>query len=153
KQKLNVEHVDEWLSLDFHTLRGKFLFVMLAATLLLALARKRRWALDEVAFVILGFYSAMTYSRFLFLAAILLTPMLARELDFLPPYHRAGDKPWANAVLIAAILVGCTLRFPSPAYLMRDTVRKYPVTALNFLRDFHPAGRVFNDCLWGGFLE
>jgi hypothetical protein len=153
QQKLNVNQVDEWMSLDFHNVRGKILFVMLAATIVLALVRKRRWGVDELAFAILAFYSAMTYSRFLFLAGILLTPMLARELNFFPPYHRSADKPWLNAVLIVVIVTGCALRFPSAEYLMRDTMREYPVTAMNYLREFHPQGRVFNDCLWGGFLE
>jgi hypothetical protein len=152
QQKLNVNHVDEWMSLDFHGVRGKVLFAMLAATIVLALARKRSWSLDQVAFVLIGFYAAMTYSRFLFLAAIVLTPILARELDFFPRYHAGADKIWLNAILIAAILAGCAWRFPSRDYLMRGTVRNYPVKALSYLRDFHPAGRVFNDCLWGGYL-
>ena len=152
KQKLNVSHVDEWMSLDFHDIRGKILFAMLAATILLALIRKRRWRLDEVAFIIIGFYSAMTYSRFLFLAAILVTPILAKELNFLPAYRPEIDKVWMNAILIIGIFVGCTLRFPSDEYLWRDTTREYPVKAMGYLQQFHPQGRVFNECLWGGYL-
>jgi hypothetical protein len=52
--------------------------------------------LDELAFLLLGFYAAMTYSRFLFLAAIVLTPMLARALDFFPPYCAEIDKTVAE---------------------------------------------------------
>jgi len=152
QQKLNVNHVDEWMSLDFHGVRGKILFGILAATIVLGLIRKRRWSVDEVAFVLLGFYAAMTYSRFLFLAAIVITPTFAKELDFLPPYESRIDKRWLNAVFILAIIGGCTWRFPSAEYLMRDTVRSYPVKALNYLQQFRPQGHVFNDCLWGGFL-
>ncbi len=50
QQKLNVNHVDEWMSLDFHSVRGKILFAMLAGTIVLALVRKRRWNVDELAF-------------------------------------------------------------------------------------------------------
>ncbi len=152
KQRLNVNHVDEWMSLDFHTVRGKILFGMLAVTIILALARKRCWRLDELGFLLLGFYAAMTYSRFLFLAAIVLTPILARELDFFPPYDAAIDKKWLNAIFMVAIIAGCICRFPSAQFLMRDTVRTYPYQALNYLRQFQPQGRVFNDCLWGGYL-
>ena len=152
RQRLNVNHVDEWMSLDFHGVRGKILFGMLAVTLILALVRSRRWRVDEVAFLIIGYYAALTYSRFLFLAAILLAPMLAAELDFFPPYHREVDKPWLNAVLILTVLTGCIWRFPSSDYLLRDTVRNYPVKALPYLQQFRPEGRVFNDCLWGGYL-
>ena len=152
KQKLNVNHVDEWMSLDFHSVRGKIIFLMLAATIVLALVRKRRWALDELAFLLLGFYAAMTYSRFLFLAAIVLTPMLARALDFFPPYRPEIDKTWLNAILMAVLLGLCIWRFPSRDQLMRDTIQSYPVKALNYLQHFQPQGRVFNDCLWGGYL-
>jgi hypothetical protein len=152
RQRLNVNHVDEWMSLDFHCVRGKILFGMLAATLVLALARKRRWSVDQLAFLIIGYYAALTYSRFLFLAAILLTPMLAAELDFFPRYRREIDKPWLNAFLIFAILAGCVWRLPSSEYLLRDTVKNYPVKALPYLQKFRPQGRVFNDCLWGGYL-
>jgi len=152
KQKLNVNHVDEWMSLDFHSVRGKILFGMLAATIVLGLVRKRRWMLDELGFALLGFYAAMTYSRFLFLAAIVLTPILAKELDFLPPYRAEVDKSWMNAVLMVGILAACVWRFPSREFLWQETVRDYPVKALSYLREFHPQGRVFNDCLWGGFL-
>ncbi len=57
-----------------------------------------------------------------------------------------------NAALIVAIILGCILRFPTRDYLMRDTVRQYPVKALSYLQQFHPQGRVFSDCLWGGYL-
>jgi len=152
KQRLNVNHVDEWMSLDFHSVRGKILFGLLAVTIILALVRKRRWRLDELGFLLLGFYAAMTYSRFLFLSAIVLAPILARELDFFPPYDPQIDKKWLNAIFMIAIAAGCIWRLPSSQFLMRDTVRAYPVKALGYLQQFRPDGPVFNDCLWGGYL-
>lgn len=152
RQKLNVNHVEEWMSLDFHSVRGKILFALLAATIILALVRKSKWRIDEVLYLLIAFYAAMTYSRFLFLAAILLTPLLAKELDFLPPYRPSVDKPWLNAVLIIGIIAGCVWRFPTPEYLLRDTVKNYPVKALPYLQQFRPQGRVFNHFLWGGYL-
>ncbi len=70
----------------------------------------------------------------------------------MPPYRPAIDKPWLNAALILAIVGGCVWRFPSRDFLLRDTVRNYPVKALAYLQQLHPQGRVFNDCLWGGYL-
>jgi hypothetical protein len=152
QQKLNVGHVEEWMSTDFHTLRGKILFLMLAAAIVLTLARKRQWRLDQLAFLLIALYSALTYSRFLFLAAIVITPMLARELDFLPPYQPSADRPLLNAVLIVAIVAGCAWQFPNQELLQRDAIRNYPVQALGYLKEFHPEGRVLNDYLWGGYL-
>ncbi len=152
QQKLNISHVDEWMSLDFHGIRGKILFSTVAATLVAALVRKRRWRVDELGFVLIGFYAAVTYSRFLFLAAIVVLPILAKDMEFLPQYDPAIDKIWLNAILIAGILASCMWRLPGREYLMRDTVRNYPVKALPYLRTFQPEGPVFNDCLWGGYL-
>jgi hypothetical protein len=152
QQKLNVGRVEEWASLDFHTPRGKVFFVVLAAILVSALARKCRWRLDEVAFLLIALYAALSYSRFLFLAGIILTPLLARELDFFPAYDGHADKPWLNAILTLVILAGCCMRLPSEELLWRDTVRNYPVKALPYLKTLHAGSRVFNDYLWGGYL-
>jgi hypothetical protein len=152
RQTLNISHITEWRSLDFHAIRGKIVFLLLAATIVFALVRKRRWRLDEVAFLLIGFYSALTYTRFLFLAAIVLTPILASELGFLPPYRPELDRPAWNAIIVALILAVCVWRFPSREFLMADTVASYPVKALPYLQHFHPDGRVFNDLLWGGYL-
>lgn len=81
-----------------------------------------------------------------------MTPLLARELDFLPPYRPSIDKPWLNLALIVAVVAGCTRQFPTEEFLLRDTVRNYPVKALAYLREFRPEGRVLNDYLWGGYL-
>ena len=152
QQKLNISHVVEWQSLNFHELRGKVVFVMLAGIIVLALARKRQWRLHEVGFLLIGFYATLTYTRFMFLAAIVVTPLLAVEIDFLPPYRREIDKPLLNAVIILAILGAMAASFPSTTYLMTDTVTDYPVKALPYLQNFAPAGPVLNDYLWGGYL-
>ena len=152
QQKLNVSHVTEWQSLDFHAVRGKIVYGMLAATIILALARKRQWRLDEVAFLLIGFYATLTYSRFMFLAAIVITPLLAIEMDFFPAYRRAIDKPLLNAFIIVCLLAGMAKSFPTSQYLMHDTVKDYPVKALPFLQKFAPTGHVLNDYLWGGYL-
>jgi hypothetical protein len=152
QQKLNISHVIEWQSLDFHALRGKIVFAILAAIIVLALARKRQWRLHEVGFLLIGFYATLTYSRFMFLAAIVVTPLLAAEMDFLPPYRREIDKPLLNALIIVGILAGMLVRFPSAQYLMGDTLKEYPAKALPYLQHFTPEGRVFNDYLWGGYL-
>ena len=152
QQKLNVGRVEEWASLDFHTPRGKVFFLVLAAILVSALLRKCRWRLDEVAFLLIALYAALAYSRFLFLAGIILTPLLARELDCFPAYDARADKPWLNAILIVTMVAACIWRVPSDKLLWRDTVRDYPAKALPYLQGLHARGRVFNDYLWGGYL-
>src|ERR1700760_2776538 len=91
RQKLNVSHVVEWASVNFHEPRGKIVFGVLLALLLLALMGRRRWKLAEVGMVAFGLYMSLTYVRFLFPAAILIAPVLARQMDFMPAYYRKAD--------------------------------------------------------------
>jgi len=118
----------------------------------LGLTRRTRWRLWEVVFVIVAFYGAMTYSRFMFLAAIVVTPFLARELNFLTPYRKRSNKPLLNAVLLAGLaLLGIAI-FPSRAQLEEGTSRFYPAKALSYVDKLSPDGRMLNDYLWGGYL-
>jgi len=153
-QKLNIANVDEWRTLDFHSMRGRLFLVCLAALFLLQLVRRRRWKLYEVAFVCIGVYSALSYSRFLFLAAILVMPLMAVDLPGLARSHVRRNRPWLNAALLLALVPLAAFHSPAPASEKLDSsTAKFPVQALGYLRDFHPQGNVFNEYIWGGFLE
>ena len=108
-QKLNIANVEEWRSLDFHSPRGKIVLAIMAAAILLQLVRRRRWQLHEVLFLLIGTYAALTYSRFLFLAAILIVPLLAKDLAPAMPYHADRDKPWLNAAIMLGVVVAVVL--------------------------------------------
>ncbi len=152
-QQLNIASVDEWRSLDFHSPRGKIVLAIMAAAILLQLVRRRRWRLDEVLFLLIGTYAALTYSRFLFLAAILIVPLLAKDLAPAMPYYADRDKPWLNATIMLGAVVAMALLFPSNRQLSSRDSDIYPDTAAqNYLQSFHPRGNVFNDYLWGGYL-
>jgi hypothetical protein len=152
-QKLNIANVEEWRSLDFHSPRGKFMLATMAAAILLQLVRRRRWRLDQVLFLLLGTYAALTYSRFLFLAAILVMPFLAEDLSPWMPYDADRDKPWLNAPIILGSVVAVVLLFPTNRQLNDHSANVYPdSSALAYLRNFHPHGNVFNNYLWGGYL-
>lgn len=151
-QKLNIGNVEEWKSLDFHSPRGKIVLATLAAAILLQLVRRRRWMLHEVLFVLVGMYAALTYSRFLFLAAILVLPFLARDLAGWVPYYADRDKPWLNAPIMLGALLAVVLLFPTNRRLEERGADLFPVQALPYLQHFHPQGNVFNDFMWGGYL-
>jgi hypothetical protein len=152
-QKLNVANVEEWRSLDFHLPRGKIMLAIMAAAILLQLVRRRRWRLDQVLFLLVGTYAALTYSRFLFLAAILIVPFLAEDLYPWMPYHAGRDKPWLNAPIMVGAVVAAVLLFPTNRQLGDHAANVYPDSAaLAYLRNFHPQGNFFNDYLWGGYL-
>ncbi len=153
RQKLNVSHVEEWQSPDFHALRGKLLLAIILGVLVLALIRQGRCKLQEVLFLLIAFYAAMTYSRFLFLAAIIVTPVLAAELSlrgFGGPV--AADKTGLNLAMMAAMTAIMVWQIPSNAQLSAGMAEEYPVAATMYLNSLHPQDRVLNDYDWGGYL-
>ena len=152
RQKLAIAHVAEWLSVDFHDARGKVALLLIVALLLGALLSGHRWKLHELGLVLFGLYTGLTYIRFLFLAAILTAPLLAKFLDFVPPYRREIDKPALNALIIAGVLAFMIGGFPSAAKLHQSIAREYPADVLPYLKSHPPAGPVLNNYTWGGYL-
>ncbi|HEV2383057.1 MAG TPA: hypothetical protein VG206_25095 [Terriglobia bacterium] len=150
--KLIVTYTEEWLSVNFHDPRGKIVFLVIVSLLLAALAGRYRWKLHEVGFIVFGLYSGLTYVRFLFFLGIVLAPVLASYLRFLPPYRREADKPALNALILAAMIALMFHSFPSPAELKNSIDKDYPAEILPYLKAYPPSGPVFNDYLWGGYL-
>jgi len=152
RQKLNVGHVEEWASVNFHEPRGKIVLILLAALLLGAVLGRCRWRLEELGLALLAVYFGLTHMRFLFQAAILLAPLLARMLDFLPPYRREIDKPLLNSVVFGGALLIMTFRFPTEAQLAATAAQRFPVDAMTYVKAHGLPGRIFNLYMRGGYL-
>ncbi len=152
-QKLNIANVIEWRSLDFHSPRGKIVLATLLFAIVLQLVRRRRWMVHEILFLVVAIYSGFTYSRFLFLTAILVLPFFARDIrDWIPPYYVERDKPWLNLSIMLACVIAICVKFPTNRQLIRAESRQFPDRAQIYLKHFHPDGNVLNDYLWGGYL-
>jgi hypothetical protein len=152
RQRLNVASVQEWVSVDFHTLRGKVVLVLLAGLFISALATRHRWRLSDLLLVLFAFYSGLTYERFLFLAGIVAAPPVAELLHVVPRYRPEIDKPWLNAALIAGVLAFVVYRFPGPAELEKMVAEQYPAEITPYLQSHPPSGPVLNYYEWGGYL-
>lgn len=153
RQKLNVEHVAEWVSVNFHDTRGKLVLVLLIALLIGALLRSCRWTLTELGLLTFALYSGLTYIRFLFLLGIVVAPVLAKILDFVPRYRREADTPVFNAVVILFMIVGVSHFWPQEAQLQTAVGDQYPVEAVAYLEAHPPQGRMLNFYLWGGYMN
>lgn len=154
KQKLNIASVEEWRSVDFHMARGKIFLILIALLFLFRILQRRRWSLQEAAFAALALYSGLTYSRFLFLAAILLTPLLARDVAAWMPGPSNHPRRKLSFLHTAAFVAAAYLIFahlPSRAELQRDP--KYPIAAVEWANHHPLEGRTFNEYLWGGYIE
>jgi hypothetical protein len=151
-QKVNINNVGEWTSVDFHTPRGKLALIFLLAVLLTALLSPRRWKLYELGYVLLGLYMSLTYVRLLFLGGLLIAPILASHIKLLTPYEKKLDKPALNCVILIAALVFMFIKIPGPALLEDKVTRLYPAGAVEYMKSHSIHGRIFNEYLWGGYL-
>ncbi|HEX3661837.1 MAG TPA: hypothetical protein VHU89_10425 [Acidobacteriaceae bacterium] len=158
-QKLNIDYVAEWASLNFHTPRGKIFLATFLLIAVLQLIRPRRWTLQDLVFLAIALYGGVTYVRFTFLAGILVAPLLAESLaPFFKPYNDAGDPRRANAVSMAILLGVLVWFFPSGQKLHAGVVESYPEKALPYIRSLVPASqtpgqRVFVTYNWAGYCE
>jgi hypothetical protein len=154
RQNLNVSNVEEWASVDFHSGRGKILLATILAVIAVSILRNQRWRLESLALFLFAIYASVTYMRFLFLAGIIFSPLLASGLDMVPPYEKEKDKPWINAAFVLAAILFAIVTFPSEQSLAADIEQTYPKQAVRQLQSltFDSGKRVLNDYLWGGYL-
>jgi hypothetical protein len=153
RQKLNIAHIMEWVSVDFHTLRGKLVLILIFTLLVAAFVRNRRWNLGELLVLLFGLYSGLTYIRFLMLLGIVAAPVLAKALDFFPPYRPADETPKVNTVVILFLLGLMVFTWPRNAQLKTSVEETYPSGMLTYLHEHPPQGNVLNFYLWGGYME
>lgn len=154
--RLGTQFIAEWASLNFHAELGKEVLAMLLGLALLQLVRERRWPLQDVIFALVAVYAALTYVRFVFLAGILLLPMLAMDCR-LPAANSSETRPpdtrWINAVAMAVLLVLMARAAPGRARIHASVAKDFPEAAIPYVRSLAGKGRLFDEYMWGGYLE
>jgi len=153
RQKLNIEHVEEWVSVNFHDTRGKVVLALLLVLLISAVLRVSKWTLAELGLVLFALYSGLTYIRFLFLLAIVVAPILAKILDFMPPYREELDTPVLNACVMLLMVAAMVHYWSTSDKLQESVAEQYPVQALSYIEAHPPQGPMLNFYLWGGYLN
>jgi len=152
RQRLNIANVAEWVSVNFHELRGKIVLALLLGLLIGALFRNQRWNLGEVLVLLFAIYSGLTYIRFLFLLGIIIAPILARTLDFFPPYRPELETPRINMVVLLLLTGAMIYYWPREEKIRKSVAETYPAGILPYLQAHPPQGNVLNFYLWGGYL-
>ena len=151
-QRLNITHVAEWVTVDFHTFRGKLVLALIVGLLLSTLIRNRRWKLGELLIFLFALYSGLTYLRFLILLGIVVAPIVAQTLDFFPRYRPYEDTPRLNTVVILLMIAGMIYAWPRNAKVEKSIAEAYPVGVVPFLQSHPLHGNMLNYYLWGGYL-
>ncbi len=151
-QPLNVASIQEWQPLPFELLYGKLFLLVLGAFCLLHLLSPRVIRMEELALLLFAIYSACTHRRFLVFFVLVFTPLLATQLERWMHTPAARDRPLLNAVLIAALAGAAVVMFPSDAKLEEVTARRFPVSAVQYLRTHQVPGALLNWYGWGGYM-
>jgi len=153
RQQSNVQYVEEWQAVDLSTGNGKLVYIVIFGLLAAALFSCRRWQLRDVLLTAFALWAGLTHARFLFFIGIVVVPVLAPHLKLFPPYDRALDKPWLNAIIMVGVVCGIVVFFPSAAQLQQQVETTFPRAALDFMQRAQLNGRIFNQYLWGGYME
>ena len=173
RQNLNIANIAEWQPTPLSSSRGRVLLGLCAAALLRQLLRPRSWTLYELGLGALGLYAGLHYMRFLFLTALLTLPVLLRDLDLPRPTHATPQRtrlelwlaflsrdlggstgrPWLRGVAIATFACMVFRMTQAAGHTLTETPDFPSPHAAAYLQHFRPEGRVFNDFLWGGYLE
>jgi hypothetical protein len=151
-QKLNVSHVAEWVSVNFQDARGKIVFALIVGLIAAALVRKKRWNLGELLMLVFALNTALSHIRFLVLLGIVVAPMLAKLLDFFPPYYPELDTPRVNMAVMVVAIAAMAYYWPHGAPVEKSLAKGYPADAITYLKAHPPQGNVLNYYLWGGYL-
>ena len=153
RQKLNVGHVAEWQPLDLHSPRGVLLLGSIGLLALWQLWRNRTWKPADFAFLAIGLYSALCYSRFLFLLGIVAAPVIAVQFRR-ERQTRQGSPMRASIWLGTAFVMLCVVysRARSAAPIASTTEQAFPSGAVAYIAKHPLQGRLLNDYTWGGYL-
>ena len=178
RQNLNIASIAEWQPTPLSSLRGRVLLGLCALTVLRQLRRPRSWNLYELGLAALGLYAGLHYLRFLFLTSLLTLPMLTRDLHaHLSPEGNTESKPagpdslasrlhflsrdvggdtgrlWLRGAALASLACVAFRIAQASGQELTKTPDFPSQRATTYLKNFRAQGRVFNDFLWGGYLE
>lgn len=150
---IGVANVMEWQSMPFNILGGKFFLALLLGFLLVQIAFRFTWRLEELALFLFGTMMACLHVRFVLIFVPFFAPLLATVLArWLPGYERAKDKYTLNAVLIAATAAAMVWYFPSRAEMHQTVTRRFPVRAVEYMQQHAIGGPLLNSYGFGGYL-
>ncbi|HEY2467213.1 MAG TPA: hypothetical protein VGI45_05120 [Terracidiphilus sp.] len=147
-QKLNIANVMEWKPLSLSSIAGISAFGAMCLMALTNAFNGRKWRVYELAVVFFAWYAALDHMRFVFLAAVLTTPMLAADIR--RGFDLESDEktiPAANAMIVTAAIVVLAFLFPGEKNLQGKLKTFFPLDSITAVQ---PSWRTFNSDLVGG---
>jgi hypothetical protein len=145
--------VIEWQPLQFGDTRSFAFLGVLGCIFLLVIVRRTELLWHELLLLVLGAWLAASHVRMLFVFGILAAPVLSRQLSTTwDGYTAERDRPFPNAVFIAASLLIAFLVFPNRQNLAKQVEANSPVKAVEFIKTSRLSGPMLNEWVYGGYL-
>jgi hypothetical protein len=152
-QPVNIANIKEWQSMPFGMWRGKLFLSFVLLFVLAQVGLRLRSRLPELSLFLFGVYAACVHVRFLVVFVIIFVPLLAALLArWVPQYEPSQDHPILNAALLIIITAGLVAFFPTSQELDLARSEFYPVSAVQYLREYPVAQPMLNEYGWGGYL-
>jgi hypothetical protein len=150
---INLGSIEEWQPLQFGDERGLAFLGLLGCIALLVILLRSELMWHELLLLAMGAWLAASHQRLLFAFGIFAAPVLSRLLaGSWESYDAAQDRPWPNAVLMAAAVLVAYWSFSSRRNLAAQVAEKSPVAAVEFIKAHHLAGPMLNEYVYGGYL-
>jgi hypothetical protein len=150
---VSVANILEWQPMPFNLWGGKLFLALLLAFFIFQIAFRFTWRLEELALFLGGTAMACLHLRFLLLFVPFFAPLFATIFArWLPPYDRAKEHYVLNGVLMAAAVAAMIWYFPSRIDIQRKVAERFPVDAVDYLRQHPVPGPMFNAYGFGGYL-
>jgi hypothetical protein len=150
-QKLNIANVMEWKPLNLSTAAGVSVFAAMCLMVIANAFKGRKWRIYELAFVFFAFYAALDHMRFAFLAAVIVTPIIA--VDIRRGFNLSSDEktiPAANAFMVVAAALVILFIFPTEKNLKEKLGTFFPMQTLE---EIQPSWRTFDSDTVGGMMS
>jgi hypothetical protein len=145
--------IQEWQPMSFNTLYGGVFLFLALGLLVLQTFFEATWRLEEVLLLLGAIAMTCVHARFVLLFVPFAAPLLATFLArWIEPYERSIDKFALNGFLMAGMVLAIVHYFPSRANLDRGIAQKFPVRAVQYLRQHPVPGPMFNAYFFGGYL-
>jgi len=146
-------NVLEWHPMPFNEAGGKLFLILVLGFVVLQIAGRFSWRLEELALCLFGIATACIHVRFVLLFVPFFTPFLAGVFArWLPVYFRDKDKYILNGILMASVVAAVVHYYPTQANLEKQIVDRFPVKAVEYIRQ-HPApSPMFDSYAFGGYL-
>lgn len=150
-QTVSVSTISEWQPLDIGSPRGLMLLVSIAIIVLANCIRSRKWTLFDLATVFFAYYASFAHTRFTYTAAVLITPIIACDME--RAFYSESDKktiPFMNALIVVAAIGVMVFTFPSKRELRVDLSERFPMQSIASIQ---PGWRTLNVDSVGGMMD